>query len=317
VAVAADVVEGGEVMTMKLWTRAALIALLCSSAPAHAEPAAYDSPEAAIGALIAALEAKDKDALLGVFGPEFSDLVFTGDDEDDRATWREFYTSYRTYNRLEDRDGVVTLYIGRERWPFPAPLVMTGGKWRFDTEAARDEVEARRIGLNELDVIDTLRRAPIVQQEFRAVDHDGDGVMEFAAGILSSPGQRDGLYWPDEPGTPESPLGDFIARANADGYNFDGTDREPEPYLGYYFRILQKQGPAAPGGAYGYMINGNMVAGHAAMAFPAAYGETGIMTFMVGENGIVYEADLGEDTLAVAGAIDTFDPGEGWFEVED
>lgn len=302
---------------MKPLTHAVLFPFLMAPLAALAAPASYDSPTDAVAALISALAAKDKDAVVTVFGPEFEDLAFTGDEADDLETWREFYQSYRTYHRLDtidDRRAV--LFIGREAWPFPVEVVKSEGKWSFDGEGARDEIVARRIGLNELDVIDTLRRAPIIQDRFRSEDHDGDGVMEFAASILSSPGLRDGLYWPDEPGTEESPLGDFIARANADGYNFDGTDQEPEPYLGYYFRILQKQGASAPGGAHDYMINGNMVAGHAAMAYPAAYGETGIMTFMVGENGVVYQADLGPETLVTAGAIDTFDPDETWMPAE-
>ena len=305
-------------MMIKHWTGAVLIALLGSTAPALAEPAAFDSPDAAVAAVIAALEAKDREALIAVFGPEASDLVFTGDEEEDIAMWRGFAQDYRRFHEIdvsaEDR---AVLRVGRESWPFPVEIVGSDGKWHFDSEAAREEILMRRIGLNELDVIEILRRVPAVQSSFRQTDHDGDGVMEFAASILSSEGKRDGLYWPSEPGTPESPLGDFIARASADGYNFDGTDQEPEPYLGYYFRILQQQGPAAPGGAYGYVIGGNMVAGHALLAYPAAYGDTGIMSFLVGESGVVHEADLGPDTVAIASEINSFDPGDGWFPTED
>ena len=189
------------------------------------------------------------------------------------------------------------------------------GSWSFDAEGAREEVLARRIGRNELEVIDIMRRAPEIQAAYRRTDHDGDGVMEFAASILSSPGTRDGLYWPDEPGAEPSPFDDTLARASFTGYSEDGEDREPEPFEGYYFRILQGQGEAAPGGAYSYMVAGNMVAGHALVAYPAVYGDTGIMSFLVGEQGIVYEADLGEDTLSRAVAVDVFDPSE-WFEVE-
>lgn len=299
-------------------TRAALAALLLSALPAAAEPARFESPEAAVAAVIAALEAVDRGALLTVFGPEFEDVVFTGDPEKDREAWGGFLEAYRTQHRLDQPDADrAVLYVGREQWPFPAEIVAGDGGWSFDSEGAREEVRYRRIGLNELDVIDVMRAGVEVQARYRQTDHDGDGVMEFAASILSTPGTRDGLYWPDEPGTPESPIGAFIARASADGYNFDGTDQEPDPYLGYYFRILQKQGPAAPGGAMDYLVNGNMVAGHALLAYPAAYGDSGIMSFMVGENGTVYEADLGEDTLAVGAAIDTFDPGEGWAPVEE
>jgi hypothetical protein len=209
------------------------------------------------------------------------------------------------------------LYTGRDQYPFPAEIVATAAGWSFDAEQAREEIELRRIGLNELDVIELLGGYVRAQAEFRQRDYDGDGLLEFASSILSDPGARDGLYWPDEPGAPESPIGDFMARASADGYSIDGDEVEPEPYLGYYFRILQQQGASAPGGALSYMVEGNMLAGHALLAYPAAYGDTGIMSFMVAEAGVIYEADLGEDTLAVAGAIDSFDPTGDWFQLED
>jgi hypothetical protein len=285
---------------------------------ALAEAQVFASPEAATDALIAALEAQDRDALIAVFGPESEDVILTGDVEEDRETWSEFLSGYRTLHQIEVLgDGVATLEIGRDLWPFPAPLIQAGDGWQFDAEAAREEVMLRRIGGNELDVIALLRAYVRVQDQYRRTDPDGDGIASFAAGVLSSEGTHDGLYWPAEEGAPESPIGDFMARAAAQGYTVDGTEEDPEPYLGYYFEVLQRQGDAAPGGAYDYMVNGHMVAGHAMLAYPAAYGETGIMSFMVGERGVVYEADLGDDTLAVAGAIESFDPGEGWTPVED
>jgi hypothetical protein len=302
----------------------ACLGALCGAAAALSAPAAwadpevFASPEDAVAAVVAAIEARDAAALVAVFGPENEDVVLTGDDADDRETWREFFESYRAFHRIDpggpDR---ATLYVGRDLWPFPAPLVKAEGGWVFDGAAARDEVQLRRIGQNELDVIDLMRGYVRAQAAYRAEDPDRDGLPSFAAAVLSSPGRRDGLYWPPDPDAPESPIGDFMARAAADGYNVDGTDAEPEPYLGYYFRVLTKQGAAAPGGAMDYVVNGHMVAGHALLAFPAGYGESGIMSFLVGEAGVVYEADLGEDTLAVAGAIDSFDPGEGWAPVAD
>ncbi len=210
---------------------------------------------------------------------------------------------------------MATLFVGRDLWPFPAPLVRGEAGWTFDAEAAREEVLMRRIGRHELAVIEVLRRANGIQSIYRRTDHDGDGVMEFAAGILSSPGARDGLYWPASAGG-LSPFDDRIARANLGGFAIDGQDVEPDPWEGYYFTILQAQGPAAPGGAYSYLVNGNRVSGYAVLAVPAVYGDTGIMSFMVGENGIIYEADLGEDTLARALEIEVFDPGEDWEPVE-
>lgn len=290
---------------------AAMVALLANVV--HAEPTRYPTPEDAVAALIAALEARDEAAVLAIFGPENADIVSTGDAEEDRQIWGDFLHDAQRVRRIErEGDDRAILYAGRDFWPFPAPLVLSDGSWSFDAEAAREEVLMRRIGRNELEVIDILRRAPEIQRLYRATDHDGDGVMEFAAYILSSPGARDGLYWPETPGTAPSPFDDVIARASFTGYNLDGEDRDPEPYEGYYFRILQGQGEAAPGGAYSYMVAGNMVAGHALVAYPAVYGDTGVMSFLVGEAGIVYEADLGEDTLARAAEIDLFDPTEEW-----
>jgi hypothetical protein len=295
-------------------------ALLASAPEAHAEPQAFETPDAAVDAVIAALEAVDAAALVAVFGPENEDVALTGDAEVDREVWSGFLSDYRALNRIaEEEDGVATLYVGFDQWPFPARIVEgPDGSWRFDAAAAREEVLLRRIGRNELDVIELLRGYVRAQAEYRRIDYDGDGVLSFASGILSSEGRRDGLYWPAVEGFPESPIGDFMARAAADGYSTGGdADAEPEPYLGYYYRVLTGQGEAAPGGAMDYIVNGRMLAGHALLAFPAAYDDTGIMSFMVGEAGVVYEADLGEATLEVADAIELFDPGEGWTPVED
>jgi hypothetical protein len=287
--------------------------LLLGASPALADPAVYPSPEAAVEAFVAALTAQDREALLTVFGPESDDLIGSGDPEADAEARKEFLAGYATFNQIVPAgDNRTELEIGRSLWTFPVAIVKTDAGWSFDAAGARDEIMARRIGMNELDVIDLMRKAVAVQAAFRQTDHDGDGVMEFASSILSSPGARDGLYWPPEEGTPESPIGAFMAQASADGISIDGADQEPQPYLGYYFRILTRQGASAPGGAYDYMVAGNMVAGHALLAYPAEPGETGITSFMVGENGQIYEADLGETTLEVAGAIDSFDPSEIW-----
>jgi hypothetical protein len=302
-------------MTMHPIFRGMAAALALATAPlvGNAAPQTFDSPYAAVAAVIAALESQDRDALLAIFGPENEDVAFTGDAAKDSEIRDGFLRAYRERNRLDNEAGDrAVLHIGREDWPFPVTIVQGGNGWAFDAAAAREEVALRRIGLNELDVIDLLKAGVAVQSRFRQTDHDGDGVMEFADAILSQPGKRDGLYWPDEPGTEVSPIGPLMARASADGYNMGDGDTAPDPYLGYYFRILQTQGPDAPGGALDYLIGGNMVAGHAFLAYPADYGVTGVMSFMVGENGIVYEADLGPDTLAIGNATTAFNPGEGW-----
>lgn len=288
------------------------IALLLGTAAAWAAPEVFDSPDAAAAAVAGAIEAQDATKLIAIFGKENEDVVLTGNHGDDRETWRAFLDNYRTFHRVDtDANGEATLYIGRDLWPFPAPIVRSGTGWSFDAASAREEVRLRRIGQNELDVIDLMRKYVRAQATYRAEDPDG-GLPAFAQSILSSPGKRDGLYWPPDPDAPQSPIGDFMARAAADGYNLDGTDEAPEPYLGYYYRILTKQGPEAPGGALDYKINGHMVAGHALLAYPADYGETGVMSFLVGEAGNVYQSDLGPETLKIAGAIESFNPGKGW-----
>ena len=287
------------------------------SSVALATPQSFESPEAAVDAVVAALEAIDREALLAIFGAENEDVILTGDDAEDTETWREFLTEYRQLHRIGTDADSATLFIGRTLWPFPVTLERGEAGWSFDAEAARDEILLRRIGANELDVIALLEGYVRVQSEYRASDPDGDGMPSFASAILSDAGARNGLYWPPEPGAPESPIGDFMARAAAEGYEVDGEAIEAEPYLGYYYRVLTRQGEAAPGGALNYMVDGRMVAGHALLAFPAAYGETGVMSFMVGERGMVYEADLGPETLEVADAIEAFDPTESWSVVDE
>ena len=272
--------------------RNCLFAMLVACGAAQADPTVFETPDAAVEALVAALENEYRQAVLAIFGPEYEDILSTGDPGEDREIWGSFVADVRARVFLK-REGsdLMVLEVGRELWPFPAPIARGETGWSFDGEAAREEVLMRRIGQNELAAIDVLSRAKAIQYAFRQTDHDGDGVMEFASSILSTHGARDGLYWPDQAGTPRSPFDEEIARASLTGYNIDGTDQDPEPYEGYYFRILHGQGDLAPGGAYSYLINGNMVGGYAVLAVPAAYEDTGIMSFLVGENGVLYEFD--------------------------
>lgn len=300
--------------------RTGLLALapLLLPLPLAAEPQVFDTPEAAVDAVVAALEAHDRDTLLAIFGPENEDIVTTGDAGRDQEDRRDFLRAWSRGHVIDlDAPDVAVLTIGTGDEPFPIPIVHGAAGWSFDAPAGRDELRLRRIGENELDVIDLMHGYVQAQADYRRLDPDEDGVPAFASAILSDEGTRDGLYWPDEPGAPASPVGDFVARAAADGFDVDGADAEPEPYLGYYYRILTGQGPSAPGGAYDYTVAGRMLAGHALLAVPADYGESGIMSFLVSEAAIVYQADLGDDTLAEAAAITTFDPGDGWTPVED
>lgn len=300
----------------------ATVALILAASPLAADPRLFATPEAAVDAVIGALEARDRDGLVAIFGPENEDVILTGEAPRDRADWTTFLQAWQRRHQIDqDADNVAVLSIGRDLWSFPIPIVASGGQWHFDAAAGREELRARRIGENELDVIDLMHGYVQAQSDYRRLDPDEDGVHAFARAILSSDGTRDGLYWPtaadDPPDAPRSPISDAVARAAAEGYEVDGADGDPDPYLGYYYRVLTAQGPAAPGGAYDYMVGDRMLAGHALLAFPADYGESGIMSFMVSEAGVVYQADLGDDTLAAATAITRFDPGPDWSVVEE
>jgi hypothetical protein len=274
----------------------------------------FETPEAAVDAVIAALHARSGEDLVAVFGEGSDEILFTGEEPRDKAAWTEFVNMYDQSHFIHTIYGdTAMLFIGDDDWAFPAPLILgDDGLWAFDIEEARTEVTIRRIGRNENEVMEVLQGYVAAQAEYRSADHDGDGVIEFASSILSSPGERDGLYWADG----DSPLGDFVAKAAADGYSQNGEDHDPQPYAGYYYRLLTSQGADAPGGAMDYIVNGHQVAGHGMLAVPASYGDTGIMSFMISENGIVMEADLGEDTLESVIDMFEYNPGEGWSAVE-
>lgn len=276
-------------------------------------PANYATPQDALEALKSALDTRGQDAVLEVFGSGAQDLLSTGNpqlDATNRETIRDLVT--QGYRFQTSQDGNVVLLLGKDGWPFPIPLAKTDATWAFDLEAGRDEVYFRRIGLNELETIEMMQAYVDIQAAYRLEDHNGNGVMEFASSLLSSDGARDGLVWSDK----NSPLGARIALASLDGYHDGQQDQEPEPFGGYYYRILQSQGDAAPGGALDYVIGGNMIAGHALLAVPSEYGQSGIHSFLVSENGNVLEADLGKDSLNIAYDMTRYDPGAEWKPVE-
>lgn len=291
-----------------------LALLLALAPPASAQPpSSFVSPQQALEAMMSSLQKGDRTATLKVFGNDAEDLLSTGNPQRDTANRMEILDLFSEGYRFKPtEDGGAFLLLGSEGWPFPIPLAQTESGWSFDIEAGRDEVLFRRIGLNELEAIEFMAAYVDIQAEYRLEDHDNDQVMEFAPSFLSSEGMRDGLFWGDE----DSPLGVRIALASLDGYNDGETDVEPDPFGGYYYRILLNQGKMAPGGALDYVVGGNMVAGHALLAVPSDYGNTGIHSFLVSENGVVLEADLGEDSLGLAFEITSFDPSEDWSSVE-
>ncbi len=292
----------------------AIVAILGAGLPAGAETHRFDTPLAAADALISAVASGEREQILGVLGAEAEDIVFTGDEAADADAMERFGAAAATLRRVvvDDAAGSATLYLGETQWPVPLPIIRTETGWAFDAAAAREEILIRRIGANERDVIALGAEYVRAQLEYRSRDRDGDGVHEFAQHVLSAPDSRDGLYWPADETDEQSPFGPLLAMAAASGYLADGSLAEPEPYHGYVYRILTGQGEEAPGGLYSYVVNGNMVAGHALLAYPAAYGATGVMSFMIGEDGTVFEADLGEATAEVAAEIELYDPDARW-----
>jgi hypothetical protein len=271
-----------------------------------------------VQALIQAGRQADTKALQGIFGPEGKNLLDSGDDVADRQHREAFLARYDEAHALvTNPDGSVTLQIGTQEWPFPIPLVKKGKRWRFDTSAGRDELLNRRIGENELSAIQVCLAIVDAQREYAMQDHDGDGLHAYAAKFASDPGAKNGLYWQTQEGEEPSPLGDLLLKASQEGYDYaNPAEGGPQPYHGYHYRILQSQGEHAPGGAFDYMMNGKMLFGFAVVAYPADYGNSGIMTFVVNHEGVVYQKNLGPDTAQIASTMSAFDPDDSWAKAD-
>ena len=297
------------------WRFVALAACLSALAPAAsaADQQTFATPEAAVAALSAALKANDERALVAIVGEKHKALVTTGDAAADAARRADFSALLSRFLVLDDRgpDRRVLL-IGEQAWPLPIPLVREGGVWRFASEQGIEEMLNRRVGANERQAVGVLRAYVDAQREYASRDRNGDGVLEYAGKLNSSPGKQDGLYWPadESRGEQPSPFGPLIGRSAP----YLAGHKAGDAYRGYHFRILTRQGKAAAGGPHSYVINGRMVAGFAMVAYPDVYGESGVMTFMVNQNGRVFEKNLGKNTAAVAAAMQSFDPGPGWAE---
>ena len=284
--------------------------------PALAAPAQkhFQSPEEAVQELIGAARAGDEKALLAVLGPKAQQLVDSGDPVADANGRDRFVASYdEAHSIAKDGEAKAILETGKDQWPFPIPLVKDDAGWRFDDAAGKDEILDRRIGWNELATIQVCLAYVDAQREYYARNPDGAKLPHYAAHVHSSPGKRDGLYWETKEGEEPSPLGPLITGARAEGYAAKGgTAGKSAPYHGYYYRILTAQGPDAPGGAYDYVVRGEMFGGFALIAYPAEYGNSGVMTFEVNHDGVVYEKDLGPKTASIAAAIKTFNPDSTW-----
>ena len=308
-----DIQTNGVSMVMKTSCLFAIAALLGLSAPAFAQEQ-FGTPEAAVEALVAAAKSGDERAILKVLGPEGQPIVSSGDPVSDSNIRQDFVSAYEAKHAIEmEGDGTQTLVIGNDTWPFPIPLVNQGGQWQFDTSAGLDEILRRRVGRNELSAIQVSLAYVEAQNEYASLDPAGLGRGVYAQRIVSRPGKKDGLYWPSAAGEEPSPLGELAAQAAAEGYKPGGT---PIPYHGYYYRILTRQGPAASGGAYDYLAKGKMIGGFALVAYPAEYGNSGIMTFMVNQDGIVFQKDLGPRTTKLVRKINSFSPDDTWTRVD-
>jgi Protein of unknown function (DUF2950) len=300
---------------------AALALVACAAGPVlRADTAAepqrrFGTPEEAVKALAAATKAGDRAAVDAIFGPEVKDLL-SGDPKQDEIEFAAFAKSIGQHHHLvhTSQDKCI-VNIGAQNWPLPIPLVRRDGAWFFDTAAGKDEVVSRRVGEDELTAIGVCRTYVLAQREYQAEDRDGSGLLKYAQRLKSTPGAKDGLFWAAAPGEEESPLGPLVAEARAEGYGPKTDEGKPQPFHGYRFKILAAQGASAPGGAYSYVINGNMVAGFALVAYPAHWGESGVMTFIVSQSGKVYERNLGEDSADVGAAMTDFDPDSDWTPV--
>ena len=277
----------------------------------------FASPEAAVRAMVEALNSNDLKALEAIFGPGSRDLITSGDSTADQSDREQFLKLYNEKNGLEQTADKVVLSVGNEDWPFPIPMVKEDAFWRFDTEEGVEEILARRIGRNELSAIQVCLAYVDAQREYVLKDRNGDGFLEYAQKFASESGKQDGLYWKAKEGDEQSPLGPLVGAAQEQGYSGKKSGGKPIPYHGYYYRILKAQGKKAPGGAYDYMVKGKMIGGFALVAYPAKYGSSGIMTFIVNHDGVVYQNDLGRNTEKAAQAIKLFNPDSMWEKVEN
>jgi hypothetical protein len=278
----------------------------------------YKSPEDAVKELVEALSANDEKKLFAIFGniPSNKQLISSGDEVSDKAERERFLQAYQEKNRIvKVSANKAVLEVGNEDWPFPIPIKRSGEVWYFSAKEGGQEIVNRRIGKNELSAIQVCLAYVDAQREYASKDRNGDGVLEYAQKFLSDPGTEDGLYWEAKEGEEQSPLGPLIGMAKKEGYK-KKSGNEPTPYHGYFYKILKAQGKHAPRGAYDYVISGRMTGGFAMVAYPAGYGSSGIKTFIISHDGVVYEKDLGKETASIAQGMKQFNPDSSWRKVE-
>jgi len=292
-----------------------MLATLASSGRAADLPQKrFSSPEAAVQALVAAIQAGNEKAMQSILGPGSRQLISSGDNVADSAGREKFVAAFGQQHSLKTTTAdTVILSIGADQWPLPIPIVKKKNSWLFDSAKGKKEILNRRIGRNELQIIDAIDAYVDAQHEYASKDCRGGGKVEFAQRLISTPGSRDGLYWEAPEGQQQSPLGPLMARAAREGYSTEGN---LSPFHGYYFKILKGQGKHAKGGTYNYVVKDKMILGFGLAAYPAEYGNSGIMTFMVNQDGIIYEKNLGRNTRRIAEAMTLFDPDRSWKKVK-
>jgi hypothetical protein len=293
------------------------VALVAGCAPKPETHTSFATPDEAVTALIAALEKNDVAALGLLLGPGSEEIVSSGDAVADKVGRESFVASYREKHELvAEGDSQRVLQVGEDEWPFPVPVVKRDGRWYLEGADGADEIIYRRVGRNELGAIATVRGVVAAQQDYAAVAHDGYPAGVYAQKLVSDSGMQDGLYWPTAEGETPSPAGPFVANAADEGYR-RGVNGERLPYHGYYYRLLYGQGPAAGGGAMNYFRDGLLVDGFAMITWPADYGVSGVQTFIVNQDGVVFQKDLGDDTATAVEAIQDFDPDSSWTKVAE
>jgi len=289
----------------------AVVALVLPISAQEVKQKVFGSPEEAMKTLVETVKAGDRKGMMAILGPEGEDIIDSGDEVADKNAQEQFVKTYQEkVDFVKEKEDRVSVILGIDHWPSPIPIVKRGEGWVFDTKAGREEVLNRRIGRNELKTIQVCLAYVEAQREYATTDRGRDGIIQYAQKIASDKGRRNGLYWEAAEGEVPSPLGPLAAKAAAEGYRRAGD--KPTSFHGYYYKILKGQGPNAPGGAYNYVINGHMVAGFALVAWPAEYGVSGVTTFLVNQNGTVYEKDLGTKTEERVKAMTLYNPDRTW-----
>ncbi|MEN6386264.1 MAG: DUF2950 domain-containing protein [Phycisphaerales bacterium] len=286
------------------------------SIAADNEQKLFSSAEEAVEAFIKAVKENNNEELLKIFGRDANELIYSGDEIADKERRKIFIDAYDANFKIENDTNALILIVGKNEWPFPIPIIKKNDHWIFDTAAGKEEILNRRIGYNELSAIQVLHAIVDAQMEYAAEPHDNNGLHVYARKFRSDPNKQNGLYWETKEGQKPSPLGPLVTSAQEQGY-FEKSSAEIQPYHGYYYQIITSQGENASGGAYDYIVNGKMIGGFAVVAWPANYGNSGVTTFIVNHDGIVYQKDLGENTESKAMNITVFDPDKSWIKADN